>query len=81
LMISSDGKVWHRQPEPLGRPQFPLEALGRVSDDLVSGKNTLVYLFAAKKARYIRVAPFVDDACVLKNPRIEITGLTKTPID
>lgn len=81
LATSSDGKVWHRQTEPLGRPQFPLEALGRVSDDLVSSKNTLVYLFAAKKVRYIRVAPFVDDACILKNPHIEITGLTRTPID
>lgn len=79
LAISSDGEEWHREPEPLGKPQFPLEALGRVSSDLVSDEDTLVYLFAAKKARYILVDSQADNACILKKPRIEVRGLMDTP--
>lgn len=68
IAISTDGKNWIREPEPIDYPQVPPAAMG-IND------NNFVFLFAAKKARYILLDTTMQQSCLLKNPSIEIRGL------
>lgn len=68
IAISTDGKNWAREPEPIDYPQVPPAAVG-IND------NNFVFLFAAKKARYILLDTLMENPCLLKNPSIEIRGL------
>lgn len=79
IATSMDKKDWKREQIPLGWIQFQDEALGRVEDDLVSDDNTLIYLFAAKKARYILIDSQVEGACIFKNPHVEIQEFLSNP--
>ena len=68
IAISKDGKNWQREPEPIDYPQVPPAAVG-ISD------NNFVFLFAAKKARYILLDTGLDNPCLLKNFNVEVRGL------
>lgn len=69
IAISRDGKNWSREPEPIDYPQVPPAAVN-ITD------NNFVFLFAAKKARYIFLDTALKNSCLLKKPSIEIKGLS-----
>jgi len=71
ISLSSDSKKWIREMEPINSPQVPTNVINW-SD------SNFVFLFAAKKARYIIVDPQIKNACLLGNPQVEIVGLKKT---
>jgi hypothetical protein len=71
ISLSSDNKIWTRELDPIHTPQVPEPVI--VLDD-----SKFVFLFAAKKARYILIDPQVENACLLKDPGVEITGLSET---
>ena len=71
ISLSSDNKIWNREMEPINSSQVP-EPVIKWSDD------NFVFLFAAKKARYIIIDPQVANSCLLSSPQIEIKGLKKT---
>ena len=68
INLSTDGKNWVREVEAIDYPQVPPAAVG-ISD------TNFVYLFAAKKARYILLETGLDNSCLLKNNNIDIRGL------
>ncbi len=69
VSISRDAKVWVREPEPIDYPQVPPSAFD------ISDKN-FVFLFAAKRARYILLETGLDNPCLLKNFNVEVRGLS-----
>ncbi len=71
ISLSVDNKVWSRESEPINSPQVPTDVINW------SDRN-FVFLFAAKKARYIIIDPQVINGCLLNNPQIEMRGLKKT---
>lgn len=71
ISLSSDNKAWNREMEPINSPQVPINVINW-SD------SSFVFLFAAKKARYIIIDPQIINSCLLSNPQIEIRGLLKT---
>lgn len=68
IRLSLDGKSWTQEPETIGYPQIPLKWLE-------TDENTFVFLFVAKKARYIFLDTEMDNSCILKNPRVRISSL------
>jgi len=71
IALSEDGVTWTQIPEPL-RPQVP-SVLDIVDED------TFVYLFAAEKTRYILLDPQAPNSCLVKNPVVDIRGLSRLP--
>lgn len=69
IRISTDGKVWLQEQETIDYPQIPVQWLG-------SDQQTFVYLFTAEKARFILLDTQINESCILKNPTIQIFGLT-----
>lgn len=72
IAISMDGKTWEREPEPIDYPQVPPAAVG-------IDKDTFVFLFAAKKARYIMLDTMMQNSCITKNYYMKIMGLDRLP--
>lgn len=72
IALSSDGKVWQREIDPITNPQVAPGA-----DETIIGwsKNNFVYLFAAKKARYLVLDPQIEDSCLLNDAKINVFGL------
>lgn len=67
VATSIDNINWSLETDSLS-PQVP-----PVLD--IFDKDTFVFLFPAKKARYILVEPRSNNSCLLKHPQIEIKGL------
>lgn len=67
VATSIDNSKWSIETDPLS-PQVP-----PVLD--IFDKDTFVFLFPARKARYILVDPRSNNSCLLKQPQIEIRGL------
>jgi len=72
IAISEDDETWAREPEPIDYPQVPPAAVG-IDDD------TFVFLFAAKKARYILLDTMMQNSCTLKSSHIKVMGLERLP--
>jgi hypothetical protein len=68
IALSQDGVNWAHESEAIDYPQVPPDAVGW-------DKDTFVFLFAAKKARYILLSTGMSDSCILESPRITIKGL------
>ena len=68
ISLSSNDKDWIREVEAIDYPQVPPAAIG-ITD------TNFVYLFAAKKARYILLETAIDNSCLLKKNNLEIRGL------
>lgn len=71
VAVSNDKKTWINEPEPLA-PQVP-----PVVD--IFDEDTFIFLFPARKSRYLLIDPQSADSCLLKFPRVEIKGLERTP--
>ena len=61
IALSEDRDTWHRETESIDYPQVPPAAVG-IDED------TFVYLFAAKKARFVEIVTGMENSCTLKNP-------------
>ncbi|MEK7497831.1 MAG: hypothetical protein AAB656_02845 [Patescibacteria group bacterium] len=72
IAISKDGRIWEREPEPIDYPQVPPAAVG-------IDKNTFVFLFAAKKARYVLLDTMLQNSCTLNNYFVKVMGLKRLP--
>jgi len=76
IALSSDGKDWQREIDPITHPQVA----PNVDPNMFGWDNsTFVYLFAGKKARYIMLDPQIENSCLLKNPVISVFGLKTLP--
>lgn len=76
VALSSDGKTWEREPDPITGPQV---APG-VDGSIIGWSDTnFVYLFAGKTARFIMLDPQIVNSCLLKNHSIQVFGLTTSP--
>lgn len=72
IETSEDGQSWKRDPETIASPQVPVNVNGWDED-------TFVFMFAARKGRYILLDTKMSNSCILKNPQIIIKGLEKIP--
>lgn len=70
ISLSTDGVSFNREQETIDYPQVPPNAVG------IDGK-TFVFLFAARKARYLFVETGLNNSCILSNPRITISALNE----
>lgn len=70
IETSEDGQSWKRDPETIASPQVPVNVNGWDDD-------TFVFMFAARKGRYILLNTKMSNSCILKNPQITIKGLEK----
>jgi hypothetical protein len=71
IALSLDNIEWERVLEPLA-PQVP------PVEDIIN-ENTFVFLFPAKKVRYILVDPLSTNSCLAKTSWMEIKGLERLP--
>lgn len=69
IAISQDTINWLREPEPIDYPQVPPAAVN-------INANNFVFLFAAKRARYILLDTALENSCLLKEPSVEVKGLS-----
>lgn len=67
IRLSTDGKNWVQQSETIDYPQIPVSWLGQ-------DKNTFVFLFAAKSARFIFLDTQMENSCILINPDLRVFG-------
>ncbi|QQG47066.1 MAG: glycosyltransferase family 39 protein [Candidatus Woesebacteria bacterium] len=74
VMLSSDQKNWKQEPETIDYPQIPIKWLGE-------DNNHFVFLFVAKKARFLYLDTQMENSCILKNPIISLFGLLKFPLE
>lgn len=72
VATSVDNDGWQREYDPLGQSQVP-------NVDKEINKNSFVFLFPAKKARYIMLDPLSTNSCLSKLPVFEIRGLEDLP--
>jgi len=70
VSLSLDGKNWKNELEAIDYPQVPPAAVG-IDDD------TFVYLFAAKKAKFLKIDTGISNSCILNNPKFFVYGLGK----
>ncbi len=68
VMLSLDKTNWKQEPETIDYPQIPVQWLG-------VDKNTFVFLFVAKKMRYLYLDTQMTNSCTLKNAKISLFGL------
>lgn len=68
METSEDGINSIRDPETIAAPQVPVNVNGWDED-------TFVFMFAARKARYILLNTQMENSCYLKNPTIKVQGL------
>lgn len=71
VAVSLDGVKWEYEADPL------VAQVPSVRD--IFDEDTFIFLFPARKARYILIDPKLDNSCLLGSPRIEIKGLEKLP--
>ena len=69
VSLSTNGKDWIREVEAIDYPQVPPAAVG-ITD------TNFVYLFAAKKTRYLILETAMDNSCLLKKYNLEVRGLS-----
>lgn len=69
IAISSNNRDWLREPEPIDYPQVPPAAVG-ITD------TNFVYLFAAKRARYILLETALNNSCLLKDFNAKVSILS-----
>lgn len=72
IALSIDGKTWQREVDPITSPQVAPSADGTI---IGWSKNNFVYLFAAKKARFIILDPQIENSCLLNNIKVNVFGL------
>lgn len=72
IATSEDGNNWKRDPETIAAPQVPVNIMGWDED-------TFVFLFAARKGRYIVIDTLMENSCYLKNPSVVVYGLPDFP--
>lgn len=68
IETSEDAINWKRDPETIATPQVPTNVNGWDED-------TFVFMFAARKGRYIFLDTQMENSCYLKNPQIKAQGL------
>lgn len=68
METSEDGITWKRDPETIAAPQVPVNVNGWDED-------TFVFMFAARRGRFITINTQMDNSCILKNPQITVKGL------
>lgn len=68
VSTSMDGTHWVGESETIDYPQVPPTAVGWTD-------NNFVFLFAARKARYLKLNTDLVNPCLLQSPEIEIRGL------
>ena len=71
VALSLDNVKWERELDPLVSQIPPL--------DKEFDKDTFIFLFPARKSRYILIDALVANSCLLVNPTIEIKGLKTLP--
>jgi hypothetical protein len=68
IRLSSDQVNWTQETETIDYPQIPIKWLG-------SNKNTFVYLFTDKLARFIFLDTQMEKSCILQNAKIKVFGI------
>ncbi|MBL7036445.1 glycosyltransferase family 39 protein [Candidatus Microgenomates bacterium] len=67
VATSLDGVVWDYEADPMVAQVPPVSP--------IFDEDTFIFLFPARKARYITVEPRSENSCLVKSPQIEIKGL------
>lgn len=72
METSEDGITWKRDQETISAPQVPANVNGWDED-------TFVFMFAARKGRYVFLDTQMENSCYLKNSKIKVQGLPIAP--
>lgn len=72
ISVSDNGKNWRQLPEAIGSIQIPNESVNIITGDYISTGSKLIYLFPGTNARYVSFDLQDKNACILKNPQVEI---------
>ena len=72
IATSEDELSWKKDPETIAAPQVPVNVTGWDED-------TFVFLFAARKGRYILLDTLMKDSCYLNSPSVKVYGLPDSP--